>query len=363
MRISYAESKQIEKYYGIEEVEPENTVTVSETFDPLDFSGSSPKYVPLELFTVAEDHESRRIKPRISTQSGKGLCDIPDGCPAKVVEYGKTVEVIRSLNSTKPNGLSKIRKLSADEYINTGTGEIKKYKKNQNRAKPLSVANLNDSIRKLKRLILANFSDGEGLFVTLAYDDFMDDYTVAQKDYTKFYDKLKYYCKSHLGIDNLVYIRVTEPKASGSWHFHILLKSQDGKPLTLSEDWLRKKWGQKSVAVTEISNVKGLAFYLGRSTETAFNDGWDENDDGIYMLNERKYARSRRRFYLSHMKLYTPSQNLKAPTENDMTYEEAMEKVAGYKKTDESFSIVRYGSASNGYHIINTTNYETYEKS
>lgn len=332
-------------------------------FNPLDFSQDIPERLPPECLIPYESPQECR-KPRIVSQSGYGLCDIPEECPVKVIEYGSTVEIVTSLNWSKNNGLSKIRKLSANEYLNVETGEIKQYKKNENRLQPMSVSKFNASVRELKRLIIGNFSDNEGLFITLAYDYHMPDYTIAQNDYTKFYDKLKYYCKTHLGIEKLLFIKVVEPKASGSWHFHILLKSQDGKPLEISEDWLRKKWKQNSVSVKPITNVKGLALYLGRSTKSSNIcdcEYYEEDEDGISIISG-KYDPERRKCYKSHMKLYSASQELSRPTEDTMSQEEARNKVKQYKLIDKRYSIVRHKSKFYGSRILNVTNYETYEK-
>lgn len=334
-------------------------------FNPFDFDQDIPDKVPPEWYIdLNGEPQEEHIKPRIVSQSGKGLCDIPKDCPAKVLEYGNTVEIITSSSNSTGEALLKYRKLSADEYINTETGEIKQYKKNENRLQPMAIAQFNKSVRKLKRLIIGNFSNNDGLFITLAYDYYMTNYADAQKDYNSFYDKLKYYCKAHLGITKLLYIKVVEAKASGSWHFHILLKSQDGTPIEISEDWLRKKWKQNSVSAKSITNVKGLALYLSRSTN-ASNDvdcQYDGNEeDGISVLAD-KYDKERRKYYTSGMHLFSASQELLRPDKKTMSQKEAREKVEGYKLTDKRYSIVKYRSRQEGYRILRTTNYVTYEK-
>lgn len=339
MRITLAQAKEFENC-----VRRQNVVTETQheiCFDPLDFEQEAPK----------------RIVPSTYTQSGKGLCELPEECPAKVTEYGNMIDVSTSLNRSNGKGLRKTKKLSATEYVDTETGEVKQYRKNENRTQ--SISNLNQSIKELKRLILCNFSDGEGLFITLAYDSFMDDYDIVCQDYTKFYDKFKYYCKSRFGVGDLLYIRVTEPKQSGSWHFHILVKSKDGTAIEISEDNLRKMWGQNSVKVDPITNVNGLALYLGRTTKPANNAN---DEDGIFMLQDDKTTRDRRKFYCSGMKLYTPSTGLKRPVKTTMTQEEAAQKVDGYDKIDERHSIVRLRNAKKAGQVINITNYETFKE-
>lgn len=378
MKITWQQAEELRKSNLIDEEQEDKEFTEREAqremhraksipvFNPFDFSQEIPERVPPE-WHIPNDSPEELSKPRIVSHSGKGLCDIPEDCPAKVLEYGNTVEIITSSNRSTGEALSKIRRISADEYINTETGEIKKYKKNKknkNRLQPMAVSEFNKSVRKLKRLIIGNFSNNDGIFLTLAYDSYMPDYTVAQKDYTKFYDKLKYYCKTHLGIKKLLYIKIVEPKASGSWHFHILLKAQDGTPIELTEDWLRTKWEQNSVSVKPITNVKGLAFYLGKSTKTSnihFCDYDEENEDGIFVISD-KYDPKRRKCYASGMHLYSASQELKRPSQKTMSQEEARIKVKDYKLTDKRYSIVRYRSRQSGYRILNTTNYETYEK-
>ena len=333
-------------------------------FNPLDFEADIPERVAPQNY-ILKDTEEELHKPRIVSHNGYGLCDIPEDCPAKVLEYGNMIEIITSSNNSTGDALKRFRKISADEYIDTETGEIKKYKKNEHRMQPMTTAQFNSSLRDLKRLILGNFSDKQGLFITLGYDHYMPDYTVAQKDYTKFYDRLRYYCKTHLKIDKLLYIKVVEPKASGSWHFHILLKSSEGEPLNITEEWVRDKWGQQSVSVKPITNVKGLAVYLTKSTDTSKigkHSYSDDNDIDEITIMTDKYEPQRRKCYKSHMKLYSASKELKRPVISRMSQEDAREKIKGYHLKNKRYSIVRYRCRAKELRILNVTNYETYEK-
>lgn len=328
MKIKYSE---IKNFIDIEN-EPDEIEEVKSNqnyFDPLDFT------TPL----------SDRIIPAIYTQSGKGLCEIPETCPAKVYMYANLVEIVTSLNPSQGKGLKNIKKIDAEHYKNLKTGKTYRYEHHRKNLKPMSTSAYNRSVRELERLVLGNFFNAnEGLFLTLEYDNIMLDYSATQKDYTKFYDNLKYYFKTHYGIEKLIYIKVVEDDGNGSIHFHILLKAQDGTPLEISEDTLRKLWGQNSVSVKAITKIE-------QSTPG--------REYGIKVLDNKGYTSKQRAFYKKGIRMYSASQELKRPTEIVMSQEDAEKKVEGYKMIDKSYSIVRKGVNRN---VLNITNYETYVK-
>lgn len=276
---------------------------------------------------------------------------------SSVIEYGNNVDVITPSNRASGEWFKKIRNLPDNKYVDLETGVIKERKKNETRVQ--SISNLNKSLSDLRRLIIANFTDCDGLFITLAYDDYMEDYSVAQKDYNRFYNKFKYYCKSKLNIEKLLFIKVVEPKASGSWHFHILVKSENGSKIKISEDRLRKMWGQKSVSVKPIDNAKGLAYYLGNLTVNYKNNfSEDEDYDILDILAKDTY--DRRKYYKSGMRLFSSSAGLKRPAVTRMTKAEAMNKVADYEKVYENVKEIRIGEKNDK--LVNVITYETYEK-
>ena len=336
MKIKYSEIKNFNITEDVEEIEAlQNSGTKIKVpeFDPLDFDST------LEETSITH---------------GNGLCEMPSYCRAKLIEAGKYRKIIVSSNNSTGNGLQKIRTLSNNRYLNLETGEIKKRKRKEKRIETIS--NLNKSINEVRLLIYTNFIDVDGFFITLAYDSYMPDSDKAQKDFGKFMDKLRYYYKKRHDL-TLCFLKIIEPKESGSWHFHILIKSDNGKPLNMTQELIRLMWQQNNVKVSRITNGEGLASYLGSGTCT-----YTDNDNfSISMLGNKKCTHSRRAFYKNGMRLYSKSQNLKVPTETIMSQTEAYKAVADCKKINENHTLVKKKSAR-GEYILNAVNYETYKK-
>lgn len=311
--------------------------------------------------TVSDEITEPKIKPPAfdaldfdtDLTYGNGLCILPDYCKAKLIKAGKYRKIVVSSNNSTGKALKKIRLLSNNRYKNTETGEVKQRKKREYRTE--SMACLNNSIKEVRLLIYTNFVDVEGYFITLAYDSYMPDYKKAQKDFNQFMDKLKYRCEKRYGI-KLAFLKVIEPKTSGSWHFHLLIKSATNKRLNISEDFVRRIWGQNSVKVEPITDGEGLAAYLGKGTCTYT----DTDNFNISMLDD-KCSYLRRSFYKRGMRLYSTSQNLQKPIEVYMTQDEAHAAVADCTKIGENHTLVKKKKADREY-ILNAINYETYKK-
>ena len=167
MRIKYSEICNFQEFI-IEDYDESQTKEIHEVkrvttyFDPLDFTQEIPRFVPVDE----------------CTQDGSGLCELPDDCPAKLIKAGKMIEIITSRNSACGKGLKNIRTLSGNRYLNLETGVVRMRKRNKSRIEAIS--SLNNSIRELRYLIHSNFCENGGLFITLAYDYFMDNYETAQ---------------------------------------------------------------------------------------------------------------------------------------------------------------------------------------
>lgn len=78
-------------------------------------------------------------------------------------KYGNVLEMTNSVASHDAT----ILPLSGNEYVDLSTGEIKQFK-NRNKLRVQSPVNLKKTFRKLRRIILDNFSGGD-LWVALTY--------------------------------------------------------------------------------------------------------------------------------------------------------------------------------------------------
>lgn len=157
----------------------------------------------------------------------------------------------------KQNIMANTLKLNSDEYLVLGTGEIKEYKKNENRSE--NINSLLKTMKKLRYLINNNFiGSNRELFITLTYKENMTDLKRLYSDFSKFIKRLRYKYKEF----ELDYINVVEPQERGAWHCHVLLKSNNIAPLYISNRDLASLWGHGFVRVNRLENVDNIGAYV-----------------------------------------------------------------------------------------------------
>lgn len=157
----------------------------------------------------------------------------------------------------KQNTMANTLKLSSDEYLVLDTGEIKEYKKNENRSE--NINSLLKTMKKLRYLINNNFTgSNRELFITLTYQENMTDLKRLYNDFSKFIKRLRYKYK-HLELD---YINVVEPQERGAWHCHVLLRANNGVSLYISNEDLARLWGHGFVRVNRLENIDNIGAYV-----------------------------------------------------------------------------------------------------
>lgn len=157
----------------------------------------------------------------------------------------------------KQNTMANTLKLNSDEYLVLDTGEIKEYKKNENRSE--NINSLLKTMKKLRYLINNNFTgSNRELFITLTYKENMTDLKRLYNDFSKFIKRLRYKYKE-IELD---YINVVEPQERGAWHCHVLLKSNNTVPLYISNGDLASLWGHGFVRVNRLENIDNIGAYV-----------------------------------------------------------------------------------------------------
>lgn len=194
---------------------------------------------------------------------------------SSVQKIGGTLEVTTS-RSPPPN-LSKYRRLSRKTYLDSSTGEVRTYR---SRDKP-SPNSINRAFKKLNRMIRANFTDGNGVMLTLTVANELPATPTALYSYFgRFWRKVKYQFPS------AEYVAVIEPHQSSRFHYHVLLKLENGFMPTLSKDFVGECWTVGIVHITRIYDVVGLAGYL---TSKKKRRAWVQN----YVPRTRLWRSSR----------------------------------------------------------------------
>lgn len=255
--------------------------------------------------------------------------DIPKDAFVTVYSTGNYNELVYSQNQSKQVPASKI---SSSHYVDKTTGEIKSYEKNL--TKPLNA--LRKPIKNIIRYIKGCFvGDNSERFLTLTYDAFVDDHDKIADDIKAFFRKLttKY--------PDCQYLYIKEPNESGQWHVHCIVKRKKHKLFSLTEEEIRKMWGQGSwVKVQRIENIDTLCWYFD------------------IFRNPAKAARIE--YYPSNIRIFGHSRDMKL-TKQRLKYEDALKAVSEENLIYKSGMNVVMVCDDGSERIINKIGYEQYK--
>ena len=235
-------------------------------------------------------------------------CEINDNDIVKVTKSGQIIDIQKVLK--KCNILQSYNKISQNEYVYIKTGEVFEYKHVENRSQ--SIANVKRSMKKLRNLINANFYGKDRkneLFITLTYKENMTDTKRLYKDFKKFWDRVKYFCKSKYSLE---YIAVAEPQERGAWHLHILVKTNNiNDTLFMAHEDIRKIWGLGTfIRVERLNEVDNVGAYLSAYLTNIETD--TTNYD--YEVKNKKIKKGARLYlYPTGMNIYRKSKGIVEP--------------------------------------------------
>ncbi len=239
-----------------------------------------------------------------------------DDASTEIVYCGNVTE-IKVLAKNPSNNISRFKRVSKSEYYDTQTGEVYEYKNKGDSSEKLR--NLNKSFEKLRCLINNNFkADINELHIVLTYAEKMEDFDKASKDFKRFWEKLYYH------NPDLEFIRVIEPQHTGSWHIHVLLKSQWYGNLVLPQDELTEMWGHGFVWVSKIKDNDNVGAYFSACLKNV--DVFEKDSE---KSSERKciVKGARLQFYPQNKKFYSYSKGIKKPVHIRTTYNKAKKMV------------------------------------
>lgn len=282
-----------------------------------------------------------------------------------VKKMNHIVEVKYVLNDTT-GGLLSIRKLNNESYLVLDTGEVKDYVKTENRGQ--NVAGLKDTFRKVRDLINTNFVGGHNeLHLTLTYAENMTDTNRLYNDFKSFWKRYKYKYGN-----NIDYLTVIEPQGRGAWHFHLLLRHNDGQKVFIPSDELAELWGHGFIKVKTLNGVDNIGAYLSAylgdvevtdENITEFNNSnasWSSvqvkevDIDGV----KKKFIKGGRlHMYPPGMNLYRHSKGIKFPVVEHVEYLE-IKKIVGSRNPNYSRTIKIIDDEAG--RLLNSVTYEHY---
>lgn len=233
----------------------------------------------------------------------------------------------------KMNNQANIKKLNSDEYVDLKTGEVKEFKKTENRSQ--SYNSLRQTFKKLRYLINNNFTgERNELFLTLTYAENMTDPKKLYDDIRKFVMRLKYHFKDESTID---YINVVEPQGRGAWHCHVLLRFNELEKIFIPNQEMAEMWGHGFVTIKSMQDVDNIGAYLSAylaDIELKDGNALHAMAHGLEVVEKEIKGQKkifikggRLHLYPTGMNLYRKSKGVKPPERKKMKYSEAIKKV------------------------------------
>lgn len=279
--------------------------------------------------------------------------EISELAKVKVTTSGHIVEVMYMERKSKGNHIIKI---SANEYLDKLTGEVKEYQKTDNRSQ--SKNELRKTFKKLRDIVNCNVSEPRNCrWVTLTYAENMTDSVRLYKDCEKFIKKLRY------RYGKFEYIQVAEPQGRGAWHIHMVMIFDKKAPYIDNKD-MADMWGHGFTKTQKMDNNDNLGAYLSAYLGDVEFDSI-KNDIGamtecvgleIKEVDGKKYIKGGRlHMYPTNFNIYRCSRGIKRPIVEELIEHDIKEKVSAatltYQKTIKL-------SDDDGYE--NTINYRYY---
>lgn len=175
----------------------------------------------------------------------------------RVKEMGNVIEV---MFQEKRNTVNVIKKINANQYIDTRTGEVKDFVHIENRGQAIN--EVRKSLGRLRDYINTNVTDiSKCKWVTLTYAENMTDTKKLKKDFEKFNKKMQYY----LGKQGYKYeyIVAMEPQGRGAWHAHMLMIFDSKPPYIDNDTVMAKLWGNGYTKTKKLDgSIDNLGAYL-----------------------------------------------------------------------------------------------------
>ena len=242
--------------------------------------------------------------------------------------------------SSKPAAPS-IRKVSADEYIDLSSGELKRFDKSDSRAD--NTDSLRKSFKQLRDLVNCNTTDNKAIhWVTLTYAENMTDTKQLYTDFEHFWKRFKRYCIKQ-GWNVPQYIAAIEPQQRGAWHMHCIIIWDRKRPYIDNNSVFAPMWGH---GFTKIQGVPDDCDNLGAYLSAYLSDMALADDDSS--STDKKYIKGARlSLYPVGVNIFRHSRGIKQPVSDLVdSYDLEKEKASSGKLT---FSCTYTVSDDNGY--------------
>lgn len=282
-----------------------------------------------------------------------------ENCEVRVKKMGNVTEV----RYMKRNAECNLKKLNKDSYVVLSTGELKEFEHTETRAENLT--SVSQSLANLRDLLNTNITDtSRCLWVTLTYEENMQDNRRLYQDFRKFHMRMMHYLKKH-SLPTYEYIVAMEPQGRGAWHAHLVMIYPDKAPF-IPNDTLASVWGHGFTKTKPLKDVDNVGLYLtAYLTDMELPDAISSNGKikgdlkAVSVVDEQGNKQTKAIVKGARLKLYPPgfriyrtSRGIKKPEVMNCTEAEAMETVGNAPLTFER-TIKITDDSGQGFNIIN----------
>lgn len=266
------------------------------------------------LSNFIHKEESQMKKQKVKIRITSDYVPSPDA-PTEVCisNHIKELRVVEKCS----HSLNRFRRLKGNQYLDTETGEVREYQ-NHSTQKHFK-RKLNKMFETLRQLINANFTSGiNELHVILTYAEKMEDIDKVSKDFKRFWEKLHYH------YPDLEFIRILEPQHTGTWHIHVLLKTNCYQKLEIPKQVVETLWGHGFVRVVKIRDNDNIGAYFSAHQKdvNAFDAESEEQTDRKCIIKG-----ARLQFYPPNKRIYSYSKGIEKPKKIRTTFSEALQLV------------------------------------
>lgn len=220
---------------------------------------------------------------------------------------------------TKNTNLSRYRR-KGNKMLDTKTGKNKEFVLPKFKPDRTIKRTMKETVMPLLK---NNFRGGNNeLFVTLTFKEEMNDFNELNKIFNNFWNRL---CYQYNDLD-LVCLYVKEMQQNrASWHYHFLMKEQNGKYLYIPNEQMQKIWG---LGLTKTNRVTSADEYLHTEIdeETDMLDTFNISSGRFHIGKVIDYMcklRTKSGEIPSNGRIHGKKGILKAPEVRKMTYREA----------------------------------------
>lgn len=157
-----------------------------------------------------------------------------DSARVRVKEMGNITEIMYSDSYASTCSIKKLDKYT---YMDMQSGEVKEFKKIENRA--CDISSIRKTLGRLRDYLNTNITDVDNCkWVTLTYAENMMDTKKLYNDFRNFNDRLR------KEVSHYEYIVAMEPHGRGAWHCHMVMIF-DSKAPYISNDVVWRCWSPK----------------------------------------------------------------------------------------------------------------------